>query len=128
MQAASLVVIYTAALWLVAVGVFMAVRPHSALAFLRQTAATWRINIAEQGLRLLAGAALVVRAPSSKFPQVFEIGGWFIVASSVVLLLIPLRLHAGYAIWWSNALPPWAVRVIAPLSIAAGAGLVAASA
>jgi len=124
MQAVALLLLCVAAIWLAAVGLLMTLRPLSALAFLRRTAATQRINITEQGLRLLAGAALIVRAPFSKFPHIFEIGGWFIVFSSIALLLLPLRLHAGYAIWWANTLPPWAVRVIGPLSIAAGAGLI----
>ncbi len=127
MQVAALVVIVCSASWLTVIGVFMALRPQDCLNMLRRTAATRRINATEQGLRLLAGVALVVRAPSAKLPQAFEIGGWFVVISSIALLIIPLRWHAGYAIWWSNAVPPWLVRLIAPLSIAAGVGLIAAA-
>lgn len=76
---------------------------------------------------MLGGFALVVRATSSKLPALFEIGGWFIIVSSAALMVIPLRAHAGYAIWWTERLPHWAVRTVAPFSILAGLGLIYAS-
>ncbi len=102
----------------------MAVRPDRCLHILSLTASNHRVNLTEQGLRLLAGIAMVVRAPLSKLPDVFEMGGWFIVATSVALMIIPLRWHSGYAVWWSKKLPFWAVRAVAPFSISAGAALV----
>ncbi|MEW4449199.1 hypothetical protein [Qipengyuania sp. JC766] len=114
-------------LWLVVTGGFMAGCPHAALRTLRQTAATRRINNVEQGLRLLAGVALVLRATASKMPAIFEIAGWFIVLSSIVLLVIPLRWHSAYAIWWADRLPIVAVRAISPLSVMAGIGVIYAA-
>jgi len=127
MQEAALVVVAAASLWLVGIGLFMAVRLDRALKLLSLTASSHRINLVEQGSRLLAGAAVIVRSASSKLPDLFEIGGWFVVASSLILLVTPLRLHARYAIWWSRRLQPWAVRVIAPVSVGAGGGLLYAA-
>lgn len=127
MQEAALIVLAAASLWLVAIGVLMAAEPRRFLRLLALTAASHRINLTEQGFRLIAGAALIVRAPSSKLPGLFEIGGWFVLLSSVLLMIVPLRVHAGYAIWWSRTLRPWTVRFIAPLSAAAGAGLLYAA-
>lgn len=123
MQTITLVIIGAASIWLVGVGMLMAFRPQRFLHFLGKTASTRRINNTEQGLRLLVGVALVVQEGSSKLPMLFAISGWFIVASSVVLLIIPLRWHAGYAIWWAARMRPWMVRAIAPASAAFGAGL-----
>jgi len=123
MQTIAFLVVAASGLWLVGVGLLMALRPRLFLHLLSLTASNWRINVTEQGLRLLAGLALIVRAGSSKLPGLFEAGGWFVVASSVALLMIPLRLHAAYAIWWSRKLKLWAVRAIAPLSAAFGIGL-----
>lgn len=117
-----------AGVWLLAVGAFMALRPQGALQILRLTASTRTINNAEQGLRLLAGVSLLLRAPASKLPQAFEIAGWFIVLSSLLLLVVPLRWHAAYACWWADRLRPAAVRAIAPLSTIAGLGLIYAAA
>lgn len=127
MQTAAFLIVAASGLWLVSIALLMAVRPRRFLDLLSLTASSWRVNITEQGLRLLAGLALIVRAGSSKVPGLFEVGGWFIVASSIVLLVMPLRWHAAYAIWWSLKLRPWAVRATAPLSAASGIGLVYAA-
>lgn len=116
-----------AGLWFMCAGVFMALRPKRALHVLSLTATTRSINNVEQGLRLLAGLALVFRSSASKLPQTFEIAGWFIILSSLVLLILPLRWHSAYAIWWADRLTPAAVQVVAPLSALAGVGLIYAA-
>ena len=126
-QQLSLIALCLAGLWLIGIGILMLVQPERCLGILRQTASTRGINNREQGLRLLAGLALILRAPVSKLPGLFELAGWFVALSSLALLLLPLRLHAGYAIFWADRLPPVIVRAIGPLSIAAGAGLVYAA-
>jgi hypothetical protein len=117
-----------AGLWLIAAGAFMAFWPDRALHVLSLTASTRAVNNVEQGLRLLAGVALLLRAPASKLPQLFEIAGWFIVLSSLILLVLPLRWHSAYACWWADRLAPLAVRAVAPLSTLAGVGLIYAAA
>jgi hypothetical protein len=114
--------------WLILTGVFMAIWPRRALHVLSLTASTRTINNVEQGLRLLAGVALLLRAPASKLPEAFEVAGWFIVLSSMVLLVLPLRWHSAYACWWADRLAPVAVRAVAPLSAVAGLGLIYATA
>ncbi len=113
METAALLVVAAAGLWLVATALLMALRPLSFLHVLSLTASSRRINNIEQGLRLLAGLALIIRAGDSKLPILFEVGGWFIITSSVILLVLPLRWHAAYAVWWSLKLKPWVVRAIA---------------
>jgi hypothetical protein len=123
-QLAAWVVLLAAAGWLVWVGGIMAFRPLLALDLLGRTATTSRINAIEQVPRLIAGAAMMVRAEISRFPDFFLVAGLFIAASSVVLLLIPLRWHNGYAVFWAKRIPPVAVRVIAPFSVLGGVALI----
>ncbi|MBV9268528.1 MAG: hypothetical protein JO061_20335, partial [Acidobacteriaceae bacterium] len=83
MQSAALIIVIAAGLWLAGVGALMAFRPRYCLElFERMTAnleaSNWRLNITEQGLRIVAGAALVVRAPASKLPMAFEVAGWIL--------------------------------------------------
>lgn len=87
-------------------------------------ASNWRQNVIEQGLRILAGAALILRAPASKLPMVFEVAGWLLVASSVLILVAPLRWHGAYGRWWVGRIKPWLIRLLSPLPMAAGAGLI----
>jgi hypothetical protein len=124
MQTAALIVLIAAGGWLVATGLLMALRPLRALHILSLTATSHRVNLTEQVPRLLAGAAMVIRADASKFPLLFEVAGGFIAASSLVLMVIPLAWHNGYAVWWAKRIPPMAVRAIAPFSIAGGVALV----
>ena len=102
----ALCVLAVASLWLISVALLMLLAPTRVLNILRATASSRRVNNVEQGLRLLAGAALRVRAPAAKSPLVFEIGGWFVVASSIALLVVPLRWHSAYARWWADRLRP----------------------
>ncbi len=124
---AALFIILLSGAWLIGIAFLMALRPSRFLDYLRLTAANWRINLIEQGLRLMVGLALIARGEASKLPALFHLGGWFIVASSVALLLMPLRLHAGYAIWWAGRMSITSVRVIAPLSAAFGVGIIYAA-
>ena len=127
MTTAALFIILLSGAWLIGVAFLMAFNPSRFLHVLSLTAANWRINLTEQGLRLVAGLALIARGEESKLPTLFHLGGWFIVASPVALLLIPLRLHAAYAIWWAGRMSITSVRVIAPLSALFGAGLIYAA-
>ena len=126
-QATALVAIAAAATWLAVAAHLMTFHPERALAMLRRTAASHRINITEQGLRMAAGIALVIRAPFAASPPCFAFVGWFIILSSAMLLVIPLRWHAAYAIWWADRVSLPAVRMIAPFSLAAGIALLVVS-
>jgi len=110
----------------------MAVRPDYCLHLYNRMlanleASSYRQNLIEQGLRVLAGAALIVRAPASKLPMPFEIFGWILVVSSLFVMVAPLRWHAAYGAWWGNRLTPLMVRILSPIAAIFGAGLIYAA-
>jgi hypothetical protein len=124
--------VIAAGLWLVGVGALMAFRPSYCLELCgrmtaRLEASNWRLNITEQGLRIVAGAALILRAPASKLPLAFEVAGWILVASSLLILVAPVRWHGAYGRWWVTRLVPLGVRALSPVPLLAGAGLVYAA-
>ena len=132
MQTLALSIVMAAGLWLASVALLMALRPLYCLHLLgkmssKLDASNWRLNLTEQGLRLLAGAALIVRSPASKLPLTFEVAGWLIVASSLLILAAPIRWHAAYGFWWSGRLTPLAIRFLSPLPAVVGTGLVYAA-
>jgi hypothetical protein len=47
----------------------------------------------EQVLRLLAGGAIVIFAPSMWYPDLFRFFGWLLIVPAVALLLLPWRWH-----------------------------------
>lgn len=119
-------------MWLVGVALLMALRPaYCHYLFAKMTtqleAANWRVQCVEQGLRALAGAALVVRAPASKLPHVFEVAGWVLVGISVLILLAPIRWHGSYGAFWIKRLAPGTIRLLSPVPAVVGAGLIYAA-
>lgn len=132
MQAIALIVVAAAGLWLVGVGFLMALRPRYCIQLFEKMSANlersnWRLQFTEQGLRVLAGAALIVRAPASKLPLVFEVGGWLLVATSLLIMVAPIRWHGAYGRWLVGRMAPLAIRVLSPIPMMAGAGLIYAA-
>ena len=132
MQSAALFVAIAAGLWLVGVSALMAFRPGYCLELMERMtamleASNWRLNVTEQGLRIVAGAALIVRAPASKLPLTFEVAGWILVMSSVLILLAPVRWHGAYGRLLLRRLAPPALRVLSPVPMLAGVGLIYAA-
>lgn len=106
--------------WLIAVSLLMIYRPKSALTGLSKMASTNLINYTELGLRLLVGIAFVVAAKASSVYLIFHYLGWFLSVSAVVLMVIPRKWHANYALYWTEKLSPFTVRALGPLSFVAG--------
>ena len=70
MQTVAFIVVAAAGLWLVGVALLMALRPRRSLDLLdlmvkKLSAAKWPLTLTEKGLRILDGAALIVRSPAS---------------------------------------------------------------
>ena len=93
MSVAAAVVVLTFALSLVAFSGVVFVRRKSAERFVGAFASSARTHYAEQVVRVLVGAALVVRSPLMWQPNAFRLVGWAIVVSSAVLLCVPWQWH-----------------------------------
>jgi hypothetical protein len=96
----------------------MALRPGDCLTLLATMSrslegANWRLQFVEQGLRVLAGAALLVRAPLSRLPLAFAIAGCLLVVTSMIIMVAPIRWHGAYGTWWVRRLSPPAIRCLA---------------
>jgi len=131
-QIVALILVTASGLWLVAISFLMALRPDYCLQLFEKMTASlagsnWRLQLTEQGLRIVAGAALIVRSPLSKQPMAFEVTGWCIVISSLVILALPIRTHASYGHWCCRWLTPLVIRVLSPVPAIVGAGIVYAA-
>ena len=122
-QTAAFVVVWAGAAWLVFVAAVAAIVPERARAALAAMGSTVAINWAEHAPRALVGAARVIRAPEAAWPTAFAIAGWFIVASSAVILSVPLHWHNGYARWWAARIPAGMIRVLAIPALALATAL-----
>jgi hypothetical protein len=132
LQAVALIVVAAAGVWLFGVAVLMAVRPRTCLQLLETMTANlersnWRLQFIEQGLRVLAGAALIVRAPVSKLPTTFEVAGWILVATSLLIMALPIPWHGKFGALWLPRLTPFLIRSLSVFPAIAGPGLIYAA-
>ena len=69
------------------------------------------------GVRLLLGVTLVLAAPDSAFPVVFEVIGWLTIFAAVILSLLGKALQRNLAAWFSGlsrlAIRGWLLLAIA---------------
>jgi hypothetical protein len=79
--------------FLVGMALLIAIRPKLAETFLRSFASSARAHYTEQALRLIAGGAIVIFAPSMWYPDLFKLFGSLVAATAVALLLLPWRWH-----------------------------------
>lgn len=107
--------------WLVGISLFMAVAPRRALSALGAMGGTNTVHFGEMALRSTAGIAFIVAGPISRFPAEVAVVGWFLVASAVVLVVLPRRWHAAYSQHWARHISVLTVRLLAPFSAAGGA-------
>lgn len=103
---AGMVVVATGAYLVGLAGVALFARPL-AERFLGAFAQTARAHYLEQGLRLVAGFALVACAPFMAFPRMSAGLGWVIVITTAGLLLLPWRWHRRFALWVVPPLIRW---------------------
>ncbi|MBC8769340.1 hypothetical protein H4O18_15185 [Arenibacter sp. BSSL-BM3] len=113
--------------YLIAVGFLMLLYPKKAREYLRMAGSTNIINYAELTIRIIPASALILYAEISKYPVVFEVLGWFMIATSIVLYFVPRKIHHNYALWCAKILKTIYIRCISPFSILFGILLIYAT-
>lgn len=104
----------------ISAGFLMLFAPEKARQFLRKAGSTNFINYAELTIRMIPGLGLILYSDFSKFPEAFNICGWFIIASSLILCLIPRQLHHNYSLKCATILKPLYFQLISPFSMLIG--------
>ncbi len=120
MTTAALCITAAFGFFLIATGCVMLFSPTTAWRVLNKAGSTPLINYGELTLRMIPAAGLIIYAPESRFPSVFLYLGWFMIGTSVVLMLLPRKWHYAYAQNCAKILLPYRIRMIAPLSFAFG--------
>jgi hypothetical protein len=85
--------------FLIGLAVVIATAPLLAERFLKSFASSAQAHYTEQGLRLLAGAALVNFAGSMWHRELFQLLGWLMVVTAAVLLVTPWQWHHKFGTW-----------------------------
>jgi uncharacterized protein YjeT (DUF2065 family) len=113
------------AIYLLVLGFGALVRPETAKRFLGSHASTLPLHLTELALRVLAGSAFVLSAPRTAVSTVFLVFGWVLIGTSLLLALLPWRLHQRFAAW-SVPRATQHMRLIGVASIVGGIGVIAA--
>jgi hypothetical protein len=82
----------------------------------------WGIHAAV-AVRLLLGSALIIAAPASRFPLIFQILGWVAIAAAVVLALMG-RDRLRRFVSWFERISPLMMRVWLVFGLAFGGFLI----
>lgn len=91
--------VLAAAIYLILLGFGALLRPTPTKRFLEGFASSARVHFLELGLRLIAGAALLTSAPRMQFSALFTVFGWVLIGTTLVLAILPWRLHHRFATW-----------------------------
>ncbi len=109
-------------LFFLAFGTLALVQPQRVRDFLLGFAGSQRLHYFELAVRVLIGAAFVLRAPDTALPGLFTVFGWLLLITSAGLALLPWQLHRRFA---AKSVPQ-ALRVLPLLGLVAllaGAGV-----
>ena len=110
--------------FLISAGFLMLFYPSKARAIIGKAGSTNFINYAEITIRMIPAAALIIYADFSKYPEVFSVLGWFIITTSLVLYLVPRKIHNAYAVYCAAFLKPNLIRLTSPFSILFGSFII----
>ncbi len=111
-------------LFLIAAGFLMLFAPEKARATLRKAGSTNFINYAELITRMIPAVGLILYAPFSRYPLVFQVLGWFMLVTSIILCFIPRKLHHNYSMKSADILKPVYFRLISPFSFLFGSAII----
>lgn len=101
-------------------GIIMLFKPKLARATLQKAGSTNFINYAEITIRIIPALALIIYADDSKLPEAFKIVGWFMIITSLILYMVPRKLHHRFSLKSAEILQPLYFQIIAPFSILIG--------
>lgn len=103
MNAVAQLVVILAGGYLIGLALVAWVSPMKARRFLVSHAATAHAHGLEMVVRLVVGAAFVLRSPFMPLAEAFRLLGWALVVTSVCLVLMPWAWHRRFA---QRVLPP----------------------
>ncbi len=99
MKLLSGIVVVAFVVCLIGLAVVIGIKPLLAKRFLKSFASSARAHYTEQTSRLIAGAAIVIFAPSMWYPDLFKFFGWLNIVTAEALLLIPWQWHHKFGKW-----------------------------
>ncbi|MBW7469105.1 hypothetical protein K0O23_18675 [Pontibacter aydingkolensis] len=98
----------------------MLIIPAFVRSTLRKAGSTALINYGELSLRMIPAIAFILYAEHSIHPPSFKIIGWYIVLTSIVLMIIPRKFHHRLSNRFADFLTPRMFTLISPFAVMIG--------
>lgn len=107
-------------LFIMLTGILMLLKPILARELLKKAGSSNFINYGEITLRLIVAIAIIAYSNFSKYPEVFNIFGWFMFVTSFVLYAVPRKLHHNFSLKCAEIIKPLYFQIISPFSFIFG--------
>lgn len=107
-------------IFIIFIGFVMLINPKKARNTLRKAGSTNFINYTEITIRLIPAIALIVYSDFSKFPEAFKIFGWIMLITSLVLYIIPRKIHHKFSMLSADYLKPIYFQLISAFAFLLG--------
>ena len=111
-------------MFIISVGFLMLFAPGRAREALRNAGSTNFINYAEITLRMIPAIGLILYSDFSKYPVAFKLFGWFMLGTSIILYMIPRRLHHALALKMAAILKPIYFQLLSPIAFLLGTTII----
>lgn len=111
-------------IFLILVGFLMLFAPSMARQTLRKAGSTNFINYSEITIRMIPATGLILYGEFSKSPDLFSVLGWFMIITSLLLYIVPRRIHHSYSLRWAEIIKPFYFQLISPFSFLFGGFLI----
>ena len=98
-EVAGTIVVVTAGIFLLMLGVLALLVPDQFGKFLLAFAQTSRLHFAELALRLVVGVSFLVCWPFMQWGGVFRVVGWVLIITTLIMVLVPWQKHREFACW-----------------------------
>lgn len=107
-------------IFILSAGFLMLLKPNQAREILKRAGSTNLINYGEITLRMIVAIALIIYSNSSKYPEIFNVVGWFMLITSLILYMVPRRSHHNFSLKCAEIIKPLYFQIISPFSIVIG--------
>ena len=107
-------------IFIIIIGFIMLINPTKARNTLRKAGSTNFINYAEITLRLIPAIALILCSELSKFPLAFKVFGWIMLITSLILYVVPRKIHHQFSMKSADILEPFYFQLISPFAFLFG--------
>mgnify|MGYP006196178703 FL=1 len=111
-------------IFFILVGLLMLFNPNKAREIVRKAGSNNLINYTEITLRIIPAIGMIIYADYSKAPQILTMFGGFMLATSLILYIVPRTMHHNYSLKCADFLKPIYFQIIAPFSVGIGCWII----